>query len=67
MSMMACKRNHYVDLYQFLCLLLQDVVRKIEGTKTNPGDKPAQEIKIADSGSIPVETPYAVDKKPSKE
>ncbi|XP_071112419.1 peptidyl-prolyl cis-trans isomerase B-like [Haliotis cracherodii] len=44
-----------------------DVVRTIERTKTNPGDKPAKEIKIADSGSIPVEKPYAVDKKPSEE
>merc|ERR1712137_1095810 len=29
-----------------------DVVRKIEGTKTDGRDKPAKEVKIADSGAI---------------
>jgi peptidyl-prolyl cis-trans isomerase B (cyclophilin B) len=29
-----------------------DVIEKIENTKTKPGDKPAQEIKIAKSGEL---------------
>jgi peptidyl-prolyl cis-trans isomerase B (cyclophilin B) len=32
-----------------------DIVRKIENTETNPGDKPKQDIVIADSGEIKVE------------
>lgn len=43
------------------------MVRKIEGTKTDGRDKPQQDVVIADCGSIPVETPFAVDKKPAEE
>ncbi|KAI8851924.1 putative cis-trans protein [Chytridium lagenaria] len=32
-----------------------DIVRKIESTPTNPGDKPKEEVVIADSGELPVE------------
>lgn len=31
-----------------------DVVKKIESTKTAPGDKPAEPIKIAKSGELEV-------------
>ncbi|GMR37222.1 hypothetical protein PMAYCL1PPCAC_07417 [Pristionchus mayeri] len=38
-----------------------DVVRKIESTKTRPGDRPEQDVVIADSGELPlaahIETP----------
>lgn len=44
-----------------------DVVRKIENTKTKPGDKPEKDVVIADSGSLPVDTPFAVEKKGVKE
>lgn len=39
-----------------------DVVRKIEKSDTDQRDKPTKPIKIAASGSLPVETPYAVEK-----
>uniref|UniRef100_A0A8D8AZR8 Peptidyl-prolyl cis-trans isomerase n=1 Tax=Culex pipiens TaxID=7175 RepID=A0A8D8AZR8_CULPI len=39
-----------------------DVVRKIEKTATDGRDKPVQDVVIADSGSLPVDTPYAVEK-----
>ena len=48
-------------------LHFQSVVRKIEGTKTDGRDKPAQAVVIADSGSILVETPFAVTKEASEE
>lgn len=44
-----------------------DVVRKIEATKTKSGDKPAQDVVIAKSGSIEVEEPFSVDKKDAEE
>lgn len=39
-----------------------DVVRKIEKSDTDSRDKPTKPIKIAASGSLPVATPYAVEK-----
>jgi len=39
-----------------------DVVKKIEATKTNSRDQPLKEVKIADSGSIAVDTPFKVSK-----
>lgn len=39
-----------------------DVVRKIESGKTDGRDKPVDDVVIADSGIIPVATPYAVEK-----
>lgn len=44
-----------------------DIIRKIEAGKTDARDKPAKEVVIADSGSIPVETPFAVEKAGVKE
>jgi len=44
-----------------------DVVRKIEKSKTDGRDKPTKEVKIADSGSLPVDTPFAVAKEPAEE
>jgi peptidyl-prolyl cis-trans isomerase B (cyclophilin B) len=43
------------------------VVRKIESTKTSRGDKPEKDVVIADCGSLPVDTPFAVEKAPAKE
>ncbi|XP_031549460.1 peptidyl-prolyl cis-trans isomerase B-like [Actinia tenebrosa] len=37
-----------------------DVVRKIEKSKTNHSDRPTSDVKIADSGSLPVEKPFEV-------
>jgi peptidyl-prolyl cis-trans isomerase B (cyclophilin B) len=39
-----------------------DVVRKIEGTRTRAGDAPENEVKIVDSGEIPVDSPFEVPK-----
>jgi len=38
------------------------VVEAIENTRTNTGDKPAQDVVIADSGEIPVDAPFPVAK-----
>ena len=37
-------------------------MRKIEGGKTNPGDKPQKEVVIADCGTIEVPEPFTVEK-----
>ncbi|KAK0394571.1 hypothetical protein QR680_000809 [Steinernema hermaphroditum] len=39
-----------------------DVVRKIENSKTKPGDRPVQDCVIADSGELPVAAPFEVAK-----
>lgn len=50
--------------YFFVCLPGggQDVVRKIEGTKTSSGDKPVEAVKIADCGHIVVDEPFNIAK-----
>ena len=40
------------------------MVRKIEGTKTDRGDKPAKDVVIAACGEIAVEKPFSVPKAP---
>ena len=40
----------------------QDVVKKIEKTKTDAGDKPVKDVVIADCGSLPVDKPFEVPK-----
>lgn len=39
-----------------------DVVRKIEATQTDGRDKPVKDVVIADSGSLPVDAPFSVEK-----
>lgn len=41
---------------------LQDVVKKIEGTKTDGRDKPLKDVSIHDCGKIEVEKPFAIAK-----
>lgn len=48
-------------------ILFQDVVRKIENTDKDSGDRPKKDVLIADCGSIAVETPFAVSKEPAEE
>jgi peptidyl-prolyl cis-trans isomerase B (cyclophilin B) len=43
-----------------------DVVRKIEGVEKGAGDKPSKDVVIADSGSLPVDTPFSVAKEAVK-
>ena len=44
-----------------------DVVRKIEGTKTDGRDKPVKEVEIVDCGGEEVDEPFAVAKEDAKE
>lgn len=44
-----------------------DVVRKIERSKTDGRDKPAEDVVIANSGSIPVAEPFATEKADAEE
>lgn len=44
-----------------------NVVRKIEGTKTDGRDKPVDDCVIANSGTIPVPEPFAVEKADAEE
>ena len=46
--------------------IFQDVVKKIEQTKTGANDRPANDVIIKDSGSIEVEEPFAVLKEGAK-
>lgn len=39
-----------------------DIVRKIESEKTDSRDRPVNEVKIADCGTLPVDEPFAVTK-----
>jgi len=48
-------------LYCF-CLPSQEVVRKVESTKTDSRDKPLKDVTIADCGKIEVEKPFAIAK-----
>uniref|UniRef100_A0A914X5Z1 Peptidyl-prolyl cis-trans isomerase n=1 Tax=Plectus sambesii TaxID=2011161 RepID=A0A914X5Z1_9BILA len=43
-----------------------DVVRKLESTKTKPGDRPEKDCVIADSGELPVPEPFEVAKAPAQ-
>lgn len=43
------------------------VVRKIEALKTDGRDKPEQDVKIADSGSLPVDEPFSTEKADAEE
>uniref|UniRef100_A0A7E5A265 Peptidyl-prolyl cis-trans isomerase n=2 Tax=Panagrellus redivivus TaxID=6233 RepID=A0A7E5A265_PANRE len=44
-----------------------DVVRKIESTKTRPGDRPEQDVVIVESGELPVDAPFQTAKAPAEE
>lgn len=43
------------------------VVRTIEGSKTDGRDKPAQDVVIVDSGSLPVSEPFSTEKADAEE
>jgi len=44
-------------------LLLQDVVKKIENTKTGSNDRPAKDVVIADCRAEKLDKPIAVSRK----
>lgn len=72
-SLIICKKeftsytslHYYGFLKNFYCFS-QDVVRKIENNPTSSGDKPVKEVVIKDCGSLPVDTPFAVEKESAK-
>lgn len=39
-----------------------DVVRKIENSQTDNRDRPVKDVVIADCGTLPVDTPFSVEK-----
>ena len=39
----------------------QDVLDKVEWGRTGRGDRPVKEVRIADSGALPVDQPFVVD------
>jgi len=41
-----------------------DVVRKVEETKTKPGDRPSEDVVITDSGELPLAAPFETAKAP---
>lgn len=59
--------TNYWYLSVIFCLFLQSVVRKIESNPTAAGDKPKKDVVIAECGSLPVDEPFAVEKKASEE
>jgi peptidyl-prolyl cis-trans isomerase B (cyclophilin B) len=42
--------------------VLQDIVRKIEQTRTNSRDKPEKDIVVANSGAATIAEPFSVSK-----
>jgi len=64
----TCKKTSWLDGRHVVfgkVVKGMDVVRKIESTKTDSRDKPAQDVIIADSGIIPVPEPFAVTREDS--
>ncbi|PIO52343.1 peptidyl-prolyl cis-trans isomerase, cyclophilin-type [Teladorsagia circumcincta] len=43
------------------------VVRKIENAQTNPGDRPKEDVVIADSGELSLAAPFETEKAPVSE
>lgn len=41
-----------------------DIIRTVENNPTNPGDRPKEDVVIAASGELPVDTPFAVKMEP---
>lgn len=46
---------------------LQDVIRKIESTKTDGRDRPSKDIVISDCGAEVIQEPFAVSKDDASE
>ena len=61
----TCKKTAWLDgKHTVFGVVLEgmDLVRKIEKVKTDENDKPVNDILIAKSGVLPVDTPFDVEK-----
>jgi peptidyl-prolyl cis-trans isomerase B (cyclophilin B) len=61
----TCKKTNWLDGRHVVfgkVLKGMSVVRKIESLKTDARDRPQEEVKISDSGTIPVKETFAVTK-----
>lgn len=59
----TCKKTTWLDGRHVVfgkVIKGMSVVRKVESLKTDARDRPVDEVKIADSGIIPVDEPFAV-------
>lgn len=50
-----------------LLFFKQDIIKKIENTKTDGRDKPVKDVLIADCGAETVEEPFSVSKDDASE
>ena len=65
--MLLLKGANWCEIFNFaLIFFSQDVVRKIENVDADQS-KPKKDCAIEDSGVIPVEEPFNVDKDAAKE
>jgi hypothetical protein len=51
----------------FINLIFQDVIRKIENTKTDSRDRPVNDVTIVDCGAEEVSEPFSVSKEDATE
>lgn len=49
------------------CFCQQDIVRKIENTKTDGRDKPSKDVIIADCGAETIDEPFSVSREDAKD
>ena len=52
--------NFFVSIKKSYLIIGMEIVKKIEGTKTNGRDAPILPVKIANCGELQVEEPFAV-------
>lgn len=53
--------------FKYVSAIFQNVVRKIESSKTDARDKPEKDVVIVNSGALEVEEPFAVEKEAAEE
>ena len=66
MFIVSNQKEESISIQRASISIFQDVVKKIEQTKTGANDRPANDVIIKDSGSIDVEEPFAVLKEGAK-
>lgn len=58
----VCRLLNLICKHMFFSLCFQNVVRKIENSKTDARDRPEKDVVIADCGVLTVDEPFAVEK-----